>query len=141
MQVTEDDLARVPVGNLRVPRAEFGALWIAVEQRCAEQTADGLIDWYAAGVAATCEWLAGTVVRPATGAPHLSYSPATGRMARAYEELIDAECVAAERLAARRPRPATLARRPGWIEGIVATLAWAWRHEGPVPLREHAAAR
>lgn len=140
MRVTEDDLARVPVGNLRVPRDEFGALWFAAEERCAEQAPDGVTDWYAAGVAATCEWLAGAVLRPTTGAPHLAYSPATGRTARAYEELIDAECVAAERLAARRPRPATLARRPGWIEGIVATLAWAWRHEGPVPLHEHLAA-
>lgn len=141
MRVTEDDLARVPVSNLRVPRAEFGALWIAAEQRCVEQATDGVTDWYAAGVAAACEWLADAVLRPATGAPHLAYSPATGRTARAYEELIDAECVAAERLAARQPRPATLARRPGWIEGILATLAWAWRHEGPVPLREHVATR
>lgn len=141
MRVTEDDLARVPVGNLRVPRAEFGALWISAEQRCAEQAADGVADWYAAGVAATYEWLAAAVLRPATGASHLAYSPATGRTARAYEELIDAECVAAERLAARRPQPTTLARRPGWIEGIVATLAWVWHREGPVPLREHVAAR
>lgn len=141
MRVTEDDLARVPVGNLRVPRAEFGALWLAAEQRCAHQAADGVTDWYPAGVAATCEWLAGAVLRPSTGAPHLAYAPATGRTDRAYEELIDAECVAAERLAARRPRPASLTRRPGWIEGILATLAWAWRHEGPVPLRGHVTAR
>jgi hypothetical protein len=39
--------------------------------------------------------------------------------------LIEAECLAAERLLARRPVPPTLARRPGWIEGIVATLQWA----------------
>ena len=24
--------------------------------------------------------------------------------------------------------------RPGWCEAIVATLRWAWRHEGPAPL-------
>lgn len=130
VRVTEDDVARVPVGNLRVPRAEFGALWAAAELRCEEQA-----DWYAAGVAATCEWLAVAVIKPATGPHYFAHSPATGRTARAYEEMIEAECVAAERLATRRPRPATLKRRPGWIEGITATFAWAWRHQGAVPLQ------
>ena len=32
MRVTETDIARVPVGNLRVPRAEFGAVWAAAER-------------------------------------------------------------------------------------------------------------
>jgi len=69
--------------------------------------------------------------------PHRAgaHSPATGRAARAYEELIEVECVAAERLAAGRPRPATLERRPGWIEGITATFAWAWQHQGAAPLQ------
>ena len=38
MEVTESLLARVPVGNLRVPRAEFGALWVEAERLNAEQT-------------------------------------------------------------------------------------------------------
>ncbi len=134
VRVTENDVARVPVGNLRVPRADFGALWAAAELRCEEQAARGVADWYTAGVAATCEWLAGAVVQPAAGAPYLALSPATGRTARAYEELIDDELAAAERLAAREPRPAQLVRRPGWIEGIVATLRWAWR-AGAAPLQ------
>ncbi len=135
VRVTDSDVARVPAGNVRVPRADFAALWTAAEQLTDEQDRRGVTDWYAGGVAATCEWLATAVLRPGTGAPHAAYSPATGRSARAYEELIEAECVAAERLLARRPVPPTLARRPGWIEGIVATLRWAWRRTGPAPLQ------
>lgn len=134
VDVTESDIARVPVTNLRVPRAEFTVQWISAERRCDEQVEHGVTDWYAAGVAATCEWLATAVVRPRTGPNHLAFSPVTGRTARAYEELIEAECLAAEKLANREPRPATLLRRPGWIEGIVDTLNWAWRHAAPPPL-------
>ena len=32
MEVTESLLDRVPVGNLRVPRAEFGARWVEAER-------------------------------------------------------------------------------------------------------------
>jgi hypothetical protein len=38
MEVTEAMLARVPVGNLRVSRAEFAALWIEAERLNIEQT-------------------------------------------------------------------------------------------------------
>lgn len=134
VRVTEADVVRIPVSNLRVPRGDFAALWITAEELSEAPGSRGT-DWYAAGVAAACEWLATAIVRPDAGAHHPAYSPATGRMARAYEELIDAELVAAERLAARDPRPARLVRRPGWIEGIVDTLTWAWRHAGPPPLQ------
>ena len=132
--MTDSDIARIPAANIRVPRAEFAALWTTAEQLCDDQDRRGVTDWYAGGVAATCEWLAAAVLRPGTGPPQAAYSPATGRSARAYEELIEAECVAAERLLARRPVPPTLRRRPGWIEGIVATLRWAWRRSAPPPL-------
>lgn len=50
----------------------------------------------------------------------------------AYEELIEVEYLAAEQLDVRRPDlPAS---RPGWCEGIRATLRWAWRRSGPAPL-------
>lgn len=75
------------------------------------------------------------MLHPSTGPAYAAHSPATGRSVRAYEELIEAECVAAERLLARRPVPATLARRPGWVDGIVATLRWAWRRDAPAPLQ------
>jgi hypothetical protein len=127
VEVTEADVARIPQTNLRVPRAEFVAVWAAAEQRCAA-------DWYAAGVAVTCRWLATATVRPATGRPYVAYAPVTGRTARAYEELIEAEYLAAERLDLRHPRPQWLAERPGWVEGIAATLRWAWRRTGPPPI-------
>lgn len=51
MEVTESLLARVPVGNLRVPRAEFGALWVEAERRNGEQTGHSDAGWYEAAVA------------------------------------------------------------------------------------------
>lgn len=132
VRVTEADLARVPVGNLRVPRAEFGAVWAAAEQRNTEQAERAITDWYAAGVTVTCRWLAGVTVRLSTGRWHVAYAPVTRRSVRAYEELIEAEFLAAERLAARSPD--LVERRPGWCEAIRATLRWAWRDEGPPPL-------
>jgi hypothetical protein len=38
MEVTESLLDRVPVGNLHVPRAEFGALWVEAERLNREET-------------------------------------------------------------------------------------------------------
>jgi hypothetical protein len=38
VEVTESLLDRVPVGNLRVPRADFAALWIEAERLNGEQT-------------------------------------------------------------------------------------------------------
>jgi hypothetical protein len=132
VRVTEADIARVPVGNLRVPRVEFGAVWAAAERRNTEQGERGITDWYAAAVVVTCRWLAGATVRPSTGRPFVVYAPVTRRTTRAYEELIEAEFLAAERLAQRRPD--LVASRPGWCEAIRATLRWAWRHDGPPPL-------
>jgi len=37
VEVTETDIARIPPTNLRVPGAEFAALWTAAQQRCDEQ--------------------------------------------------------------------------------------------------------
>ncbi|HWH99371.1 MAG TPA: hypothetical protein VNT27_03500 [Propionibacteriaceae bacterium] len=113
VRVTDSDIARIPAANIRVPPAEFAALWTTAEQLCDDQDHRGTAAWYAGGVAATCEWLPAAVLRPGPGPPQAAYSPATGRSARAYEELIEAECVAAERLLGRRPIPPTLLRRPG----------------------------
>ena len=50
VEITAEDLARIPPGNLRVPRAEFGAVWAAAERRCVEQGERGVTDdWYAGG--------------------------------------------------------------------------------------------
>jgi hypothetical protein len=119
VRVTDSDIARIPAANIRVPRAEFAALWAAAEQLCDEQGRRGVTDWYAGGVAATCEWLAAAVFRPEYGPPQDAHSPATGRSARAYEELIEAEFIEAERLLVQAPP--SVRRRPGWIEGITGS--------------------
>ena len=130
--MTESLLDCVPVGNLRVPRAEFGALWVEAERLNAEQAGRLDPDWYPAAVAVTCEWLAGAVVEDSMGRRELAPAPVTRRRVRAYEELIEAEYLAAEQLDVHRPD--LVEHQPGWCEGIRATLRWAWRHEGPPPL-------
>jgi hypothetical protein len=133
VEITAEDLAGIPPGNLRVPLPEFGAVWAAAERRCVELGERGVTDdWYPAAVAVTCGWLAAAVVRPEVGRPFLARSPVTGRTASAYEELIEAEYLAAEQLDVRCPD--LLVDRPGWCEGVRATLHWAWRRSGPPPL-------
>jgi hypothetical protein len=134
VDVSAADIARIPRANLRVPSAEFAALWVTAERLCDEQTRRGVTDWYAAGVAVTCQWLAGATVRTDTGPWFPAHSPVTKRTARAYEELIEAEYLEAQKLDMRRPRPVWLQQRPGWSEAICATLRWAWRRSGPPPL-------
>ncbi len=127
MEVTAADVARVPPGNIRVSRADFAEVWIA-----AERTARN--DWYALGVAVTCRWIAhsrGTTLNGVTGPTR---APVTERTRLAYEELIEAAYLAAEKLGLRRPRPEWLVERPGWIEAVCATLRWAWARTGPPPL-------
>ena len=62
-----------------------------------------MTDWHAAGVVVTCRWLAGATVPQATGRRYIAYSPVTRRSVRAYKKLIEAEFLAAERLAQRYP--------------------------------------
>jgi len=132
MDVTDAVVAGVPPGNLRVPRVEFAAVWAAAERRNREQGARGVTDWYAAGVVVTCRWLAGVIVTDQTGYRFPAYAPVTRRSDTAYEELIEAEFLAAELLDLRQPE--LVEHRPGWCESIRATLRWAWRHAGPPPL-------
>ncbi len=91
MEVTESLLAGVPLGNLRVPRAEFAALWAEAERLNREQTGRPDSDWYPAAVAVTCRWLAGAVVENQVGRRALAPAPVTRRRVRAYEELIEAD--------------------------------------------------
>lgn len=132
MRVTEQDIARIPRGNVRVPVAEFAQVWITAEQRC---ETPGLRDWYAAGVAMMCRWMAVATVRPEDGRRwYPAKAPVTHRNRQAYEELIEAEFLAAEKLMLKQPRPDWLADREGWIEAVCATLRWAWRRSGSAPL-------
>jgi hypothetical protein len=132
MEVTEMLLSEVPVGNLRVPRDEFGALWNEAERLSAAQAGRAAPDWYPAAVAMTCRWLAGAVVQDRAGRRAPAPAPATRRRTRAIEETVEAEYMAAEQLDRRRPD--LVKHQPGWCEGIRATLRWAWRREGPCPL-------
>lgn len=136
MEVTEDVVARIPPGNLRVPRAEFAVVWAAAERLNREAGERRALSWYPAGVAVTCRWLAGAIVEDRFGR-RPAESPVTNRSARAYEELIEAECLAAELLPNRRPGLAR--RQPGWSDGVRVTLSWAWRRQGPPPLARDAA--
>jgi hypothetical protein len=132
MEVTECEIARIPVRNLRVPRDEFVAVWAAARRHAREQGACGVTDWYDAGVVATCAWLAASVVQAPNGQRRPARSPATNRSATAYEELIESEYLAAEVLDVRRPD--LVEHRPDWCEAVRATLRWAWRRNGPPPV-------
>ncbi len=134
VDVTVADIAHVPAENLHVSRADFAALWAAADQVHDERVRRGSPDWYGAGVVVTCRWLARAIVRPPSGRRRPARSPVTERTNMAYPELIETECLAAERLDMRRPVPAWLADQPGWSAAIVATLNWAWRRTGGPPI-------
>ena len=127
VEVTAADIARVPPGNIRVPRADFAAVWTV-----AERTARN--DWPTLGVAQTCRWIAHSRGTTFNGRIPMAHAPVTERTRLAFEELIEAEYLAAEKLTAVQPRPAWLVERPGWIEAVCATLRWAWARTGPPPL-------
>jgi hypothetical protein len=50
----------------------------------------------------------------------------------AHEETIEAELLAAELQLLRNP--GGIQGRPGWLDGIVATLQWAWAGSSGAPL-------
>lgn len=136
MELIARDVELVPATNLRVPVADFIAVWSAAEAAHDDRVFRPVPDWYGAGVVVTCRWLARATVRPATGEWRPANSPITHKSRMAYEELIEAEARAAEVLQMRRPRAAWLEARPGWAEGIVATFAWAWRRVGAPPVQQ-----
>ena len=128
MEVTARAVEGIPCGNLRVPRDDFAALWRLVEHLGEASPAD----WYVAGVAATCRWLARAAVPSILGGWELARAPVTRRSNLAHEELIEAELFAAELQLLRHP--GGIEGRPGWLEGIVATLKWAWAGSSVPPL-------
>lgn len=140
MRVTARDLDSVPPGNICVPRDQFGVLWSRAEQRSSEQGDRGVTDWSAGGVVITCRWLAGAMTESATGHRRLSAAPITRTRRLAYEELIEAEFVAAEILAARQPAPVAVLSRPGYVDAVRQTLGWAWRGDRPCPVLDPACA-
>jgi hypothetical protein len=137
VEVTARVIDEIPRGNLLVPRSEFVAVWSEAERLCEEQRRRGSSGdaWYAVGVAHTCRWLASaTVVFNYPHGPRAepATSPITHRAARAHEELIEAELLAAELKAIRHPNG--IDGRPGWLEAVEATLKWVWRGSGMPPL-------
>lgn len=94
MRVPERHLAAIPACNLRVGREEFAALWLAAQAQTEVSASRSETDWVAGGVAMTCRWLAGATVE-FNGRRRLPLSPITHRSRPAFEELIEAEYLAA----------------------------------------------
>jgi hypothetical protein len=112
--------------------ADFARLWWQAEQRGDALNAQGQVDWYLAGVQITCRWLACASVPLDGHAGHvreLAYAPITQTTSRAFEELIEVETQAVERWVGRE-----WPNCPGYIEGVMATLAWTWRRSGVPPV-------
>jgi hypothetical protein len=129
MDVTDADVTQIPPGNLNVPLDQFVAVWRAAETDSAKNH-----DWYTAGIALTCRWLANVTIRPNNGPWYMASAPVTKREGFAYEELIEAECLQVETLLTRRPAHVWLHTRPGFVQGVLATFCWAWRRTAGPPL-------
>jgi hypothetical protein len=134
MELTARHFERIPPANVRIPLREFARLWLTAERRDAAMEAAGEPeDAYLLGVRATCQWMAGVIitVRGPGGQPVSVFapSPITGVQTKAYEELIAEETCAAEQAVADGPPG-----EPGFVEGVLATLMWAWRRSGASPI-------
>jgi hypothetical protein len=122
MDVSAAVVAKVPGGNLRVSRADFGALWALVDY-LGSQPYRG--DEFLIGVLRTCRWLgAQPVWSSVVGRAEMPAAPYTGRRRSAMPETIDAEYLVAA--AAQVPRPNRRVSRPDLARGVVATLDWTW---------------
>jgi hypothetical protein len=124
MEVSALAVAKVPGENLRVSRAEFGAVWAHAEDLSRQQGNGGE---YLLGVILTCEWLADQPVPSILPdrAAEMPRSPLTRRLKRPMPETIESELLAAW---ARR------GGRPELARGVAVTLEWAWRGKGQPPL-------
>ena len=129
VEVSAEAVARVPGENLRVSRAEFGALW-AFAERLGMRPATG--DKYLVGVITTCRWLAGQPVWSSVIRRwEMPAAPLTRRRHAAMPETIDEEYLAAATAAAFERERA---------RGVMATLEWAWHGSGRPPLDMSSAA-
>lgn len=132
MMVSTKQATSIPTRNVRVPCSDLALVWNAAENKLAEQGRQEVFDWCTAAVVAKCMWLACAEYKPPWGRPHPAEAPASRTRASAYEELIEAEYLAAERFEELYPHRAE--RMPGWGDGVRATLRWAWRGQGPPPI-------
>lgn len=124
MDVTQDDLDRVPAENLRIDRSEFGRLW-ATAQAGQDSSA---CDFFTVGVLDACRWLARATLRAPDGPWFPAQPPTTPGRGVAMPETIDAECQATEIRTAR-----TGTAEDQRLAGVLATLGWAWRGTGRCP--------
>ena len=123
MGVSAEAVAKVPGENLRVSRADFGALWELAEH-LGEQPYRG--DQYLIGVLWSCQWLARQPVWVSfLRRWEMPAAPLTRRRHAAMPETIDEEYLAA---ATAAPFERERAR------GVVATLEWTWHGSGRPPL-------
>ncbi|MEV4260566.1 hypothetical protein [Kribbella sp. NPDC049584] len=133
MELTARDFERIPRGNLHVPVREFARLWWTAERRGDAEEAAGLPeDSFLTGVQVTCRWLANAIVtvqRPGGSVRQWAHAPITDTSENAYEELVEVETQAAERAVA-----VSAPGQPGFEDGALATLAWAWRRSGVPPI-------
>jgi hypothetical protein len=120
VEVSAEAVAKVPGENLRVARAEFGAVW-ALAEHLGGRPGDG--GDYLLGVILTCEWLADQPVPSVLPGrvAEMPRSPLGRRLQRPMPETIESELLAAYGRRGERPE---LAR------GVAATLEWAWRGKG-----------
>lgn len=132
MDVSTDLVGKVPATNLRVSRAQFGALWATAETQL-EHVERGPEADFTLGIVLTCRWLS----RQPYWLEHFKQwevprTPLFGRELMAMPETIEVEYLAAARAQVRfRGRPSGTAER---ARGIVATLDWTWRGSGQPPL-------
>lgn len=124
VEVTAELVARVPAKHLRVPRAEFGAVWSLAERLAG---GPGRAHGYVIGVARTCRWFADQPVPSSApgGRWEQPRTPFTHRLEPVMPETVEDEYLAA----ATAPR----AKRE-WARGVIATLDWAWRRGERPPL-------
>ncbi|WP_328995979.1 hypothetical protein OG394_15090 [Kribbella sp. NBC_01245] len=147
MQITSEVLAGVPAENVRVPVEDFGAVWRRAESECVRLVLSSSRDMraadYASGVMGACRWLAAADVPLGGGGgmeplwtPASAPIPVDGQWPAATPATIEAVRREGWSLMERFPggyvrRPGAEAR-PGFLEGIVDALVWAYG-QGPQP--------
>jgi hypothetical protein len=131
--VTDRDIEKIPARNLRVSRAVFGEFWREVEAYAAAETARGASTTRTAGLVLTCRWVACSTTE-VNGRRFLAIRPVGFGDHVAYEELIEAEYVAAEMALVRGPETGRFVNKPGYVESVCTVLRWVWRRNGPRPI-------
>lgn len=137
--MTDRDIAKIPARNLRVSREVFGEFWREVEAFAAAETARGASTSRTAGLVLTCRWVARSTT-DVNGRRFLAIRPIVSGDHLAYEELIEAEYIAAETALVRGSETGRFANKPGYVESVCAVLRWVWRRNGPRPVIDPATA-